>query len=99
MNNYNVGLFNYDNTVNDMSTSNNACDCNWSWRSELPKIILLVVVIMFVYYLWRKYRDQKRKKVIREAVVGYSPTARARPYTVQMFLQQNRGIDYKAYES
>ena len=99
-NNYNVGLFNYDSTNNDMSTTENACNCAWNWRSELPVIILLVVVILFVVYFWRKYREHKRRNAIRESVVGYSSMDRARPYTVQMFQQpQNRGIDYQAYGS
>ena len=101
-NNYNVDLFNMDSMTNDMSTTKNPYSCAWNWRSELPVIILLAMVVLFVVDFWRKYREHKRRNAFREAVVSYSPLDRARPYTIPMFQQQqqqNRGIDYSSYDS
>ena len=97
--NVNVGLFNYNSTVNDMSNSQRTCHCNRDWKSEIPEIILLIVVLLFVYYLYRKYKEHKKRINIRKEVIGMSQTDRARLVTVQMIQSQGNAIDWKAYES
>ena len=102
-NNYNVGLFNVDSTSNSMTTNENPCSCSWNWHSELPVIILLAVVVLFVVYFWRKYREHKWRRAFRDAVVGYSANDRARPCTVNMFQHPqgkgNKAIDYSTFDA
>ena len=94
-----INIFNYNNTVNDMSTSQKTCNCNWDWKSKIPEIILLIVVLLFVFYVYRNYREHKKRNNIMKAVIGMSPTDRARRVTVQRIQPQGNGIDWKAYES
>ena len=44
--NNNIGLFNVDSTMSNMNTNMIKCECGWDWRSELPELLLLALVVV-----------------------------------------------------
>ena len=56
--NNNIGLFNVDSTTNNMNTNEDTCDCSWNWKAELPELLLLALVLVGLWWAYRRYREK-----------------------------------------